>query len=222
VTNIRRRPSRSPARPPSSSSPPNARAYPLTTHSRPAPENPRARWICGSATLTTVESSTTISCAVAMTSSATPRWRPPPVAAASARPASVTDCTCDMAILSRVRGGDAGVRRTGVVAALEHVAGVVVHAIDGAGPAASLSSCTRSEFCLAGRDAAGRRDTAREVAGHGSGERMCGDRSAITLLREPLYLSETRSIPRQSGLPKAYHDWRAVVLGHKAQFFSMG
>ncbi len=112
VTNIRRRPSRSPARPPSSSSPPNARAYPLTTHSRPAPENPRARWMCGSATLTTVESSTTMSCAVAMTSSATPRWRPPPVVAASARPASVTDCTCDMAILSGVRGGEAGVRRT--------------------------------------------------------------------------------------------------------------
>src|ERR1700678_3366369 len=32
--------------------------------------------MCGSATLTTVESSTTISCAVAMTSSAAPRWRP--------------------------------------------------------------------------------------------------------------------------------------------------
>src|SRR5215471_1802520 len=33
--------------------------------------------MCGSATLTTVASSTTISCAVAMTSSATLRWRPP-------------------------------------------------------------------------------------------------------------------------------------------------
>src|SRR5438105_7900554 len=33
--------------------------------------------MCGSATLTTVASSTTISCAVAMTSSATPSRRPP-------------------------------------------------------------------------------------------------------------------------------------------------
>src|SRR5215470_269962 len=33
--------------------------------------------MCGSATLTMVASRTTISCAVAMTSSATPRWRPP-------------------------------------------------------------------------------------------------------------------------------------------------
>ena len=123
VTNIRRRPSRSPARPPSSSSPPNARAYALTTHSRPAPENPRARWICGRATLTMVESSTTINCAVAMTSSARPRWRPPSRALAAARPAPVTDCTCDMAVLSRVRGRDAGVRGTDVVVALERVAG---------------------------------------------------------------------------------------------------
>ena len=105
--------------------------------------------------------------------------------------------------------------------ALEHLAGVV-HAIDGAGLAASLSSCTRSDSCLAGWDAAGRRDTACGVAGYGSGGRMCGDRSAITLLREPRHLSEIRCVSRQSGLLKAYHDWRAVVSGHKAQFFSMG
>ena len=177
VTNIRRRPSRSPARPPSSSSPPNARAYALTTHSRPAPENPRARWICGRATLTMVESSTTINCAVAMTSSARPRWRPPSRALAAARPAPVTDCTCDMAVLSGVRGRDAGVRGTDVVVALEHGAGIV-HAIDGADPAASLSSCARSEFCLVGPDAAGRRATACEVARHGSARRMRSGRSA--------------------------------------------
>ena len=59
--NTRRRPSRSPARPPSSSSPPKASAYAVTTHSRPVPEKPSARWMCGSATFTIVASSTTIS-----------------------------------------------------------------------------------------------------------------------------------------------------------------
>src|SRR5262249_50570541 len=78
--NMRRRPSRSPARPPSSSSPPKVSAYALTTHSRPDPEKPSARWICGSATLTMVASSTTINCAVARTSNARPRRRWPPPA----------------------------------------------------------------------------------------------------------------------------------------------
>ena len=72
AVNIRRRPNRSPARPPSSSRPPNVSAYALITHSRPLPEKPSAAWMCGRATLTTVASSTTISCAVAMRSSATP------------------------------------------------------------------------------------------------------------------------------------------------------
>ncbi len=43
ATNIRRRPSRSPARPPSSSRPPNVRAYAVITHSRLEVENPRPR-----------------------------------------------------------------------------------------------------------------------------------------------------------------------------------
>ncbi len=69
-TNTRRRPSRSPARPPSSSNPPKVTAYAFTTHSRPLPEKPRARWTCGNATFTIVASSTTISCAEAMTTKA--------------------------------------------------------------------------------------------------------------------------------------------------------
>jgi len=39
----RRRPRMSPARPPSMSSPPKVTAYPVTTHSSPAPEKPSAR-----------------------------------------------------------------------------------------------------------------------------------------------------------------------------------
>jgi hypothetical protein len=80
--NIRRLPSRSPARPPSSISPPKVSAYALTTHSRPEPEKPSARWMSGSATLTMVASSTTISCAVAMTRRAKPSRGLTPVAAA--------------------------------------------------------------------------------------------------------------------------------------------
>ena len=71
----RRRPSRSPDLPPSSSSPPNASAYALTTHSRLVPEKPSAVWMCGRATLTMVASSTTMSCAAAMTASARPSRR---------------------------------------------------------------------------------------------------------------------------------------------------
>ena len=58
---IRRRPSRSPDLPPSSSSPPNASAYALMTHSRLVLEKWSALWMCGSATFTMVASSTTIS-----------------------------------------------------------------------------------------------------------------------------------------------------------------
>ena len=72
---IRRRPSRSPDLPPSSSSPPNTRAYTLTTHARLLSEKPSAVWMCGRATFTMVPSSTTMSCAVAMTASARPSRR---------------------------------------------------------------------------------------------------------------------------------------------------
>ena len=78
ATNIRRRPSRSPARPPSSSSPPKARAYALIDPLQAAAGEPERAWMCGSATLTMVASSTTTSCAVAMTSSARPGRRPAP------------------------------------------------------------------------------------------------------------------------------------------------
>ena len=40
-TNMRRRPSRSPARAPTSSRPPKVSAYALTTHESPVAENPR-------------------------------------------------------------------------------------------------------------------------------------------------------------------------------------
>jgi hypothetical protein len=101
ATKTRRRPRMSPARPPSSSSPPKARAYALTSHSKPEPEKPSARWIGGSATLTMVESSTTISCAVAMTSRASPRGRPGSAGPACARAAM--DRVPDMAGLLRNR-----------------------------------------------------------------------------------------------------------------------
>ncbi len=73
--NIRRRPKRSPARPPSKSRPPNASAYPLTTHSRSVASKFSARWIDGSATFTIVVSSTTMSWANAITRSASVRLR---------------------------------------------------------------------------------------------------------------------------------------------------
>ena len=72
---IRRRPSRSPDLPPSSSSPPNTRVYAFTTHSRLLSEKPSAVWMCGRATFTMVPSSTTMSWAVAMTASARPSRR---------------------------------------------------------------------------------------------------------------------------------------------------
>ena len=61
MISIRRRPTRSDSRPPSSSSPPKASEYAVTTHCRSAMENPSARWAEGSAMFTIVASSTTIS-----------------------------------------------------------------------------------------------------------------------------------------------------------------
>ncbi len=71
--NVRRCPNMSPARPPSSNSPPNASAYAVTTHCRPVDENARPCWISGSAMFTMVESRTTISWAAAMTVRTRPR-----------------------------------------------------------------------------------------------------------------------------------------------------
>ena len=56
-----RRPIRSPSRPASSSRPPNAIRYALTTHASPAAENPRSSWIVGRATFTIVWSRMIIS-----------------------------------------------------------------------------------------------------------------------------------------------------------------
>ncbi len=55
------RPIRSPKRPDSSSSPPKLIRYAFTTHARLACEKPRSSWMVGSATFTTVTSSTIIS-----------------------------------------------------------------------------------------------------------------------------------------------------------------
>jgi len=69
----RRRPSRSPERPPSSRKPPNVSAYPLTIHSRLEDEKWRLFWIDGSATLTIDTSRTTIRYATPSTASACQR-----------------------------------------------------------------------------------------------------------------------------------------------------
>src|SRR5215469_8845588 len=61
IINIRRRPTRSDSRPPNSSNPPKASEYAVTTHCRSALENPSALWAEGSAIVTIVASSTTIS-----------------------------------------------------------------------------------------------------------------------------------------------------------------
>jgi len=55
----------SPIRPPSSSRPPNARAYEVTIHWRPLSGNPSACWADGSAMFTMVASRTTMSWAIA-------------------------------------------------------------------------------------------------------------------------------------------------------------
>ena len=58
--NMRRRPSMSAARPPSSRKPPKTSAYALITHCRFSSEKPRSTWIDGSATFTIAMSSTTM------------------------------------------------------------------------------------------------------------------------------------------------------------------
>ena len=70
-----RRPIKSPRRPASSSSPPNAIRYALTTQARLELENPRSSWIEGSATFTMVTSSTIISIPAHSTYSASQRER---------------------------------------------------------------------------------------------------------------------------------------------------
>src|SRR5256885_2267188 len=97
MTNMRRLPNRSPVRPPSSSRPPNAIAYALTTHSRSVAAKCSSRWIEGSATLTIATSSTTMSCASAITIRARFRLRgddidPTPILVLAARtPAAVVE-----------------------------------------------------------------------------------------------------------------------------------
>ncbi len=60
TTNIRRRPKMSPARAPSSSSPPNASVYVVWTHDSSVAEKPRPWRIFGSAVMTIEMSSTII------------------------------------------------------------------------------------------------------------------------------------------------------------------
>ena len=54
--NTRLRPSRSAARPPSSSRPPDVSVYPFSTQDRPVAEKCKLLWMCGSAMFTTVMS----------------------------------------------------------------------------------------------------------------------------------------------------------------------
>ena len=70
---IVRREMRSPIRPASISRPPNAIRYALTTQARSELEYPRSSWIDGSATFTTVTSSTIISIPTQSTTSAAQR-----------------------------------------------------------------------------------------------------------------------------------------------------
>src|SRR5215207_9674517 len=76
VRNMSRRPIRSPSRPASSSRPPNAIRYALTTHARLDCEKPRSLWIDGSATVTIVPSRMIISIPAQSTSSARQRVSP--------------------------------------------------------------------------------------------------------------------------------------------------
>ncbi len=71
--NIRRLPSRSAIRPPSSRKPPKVSVYALTTHDRLSCEKSSAVPIEGSATLTIDASSTTTNCAAARSASASQR-----------------------------------------------------------------------------------------------------------------------------------------------------
>src|SRR3954451_7050788 len=65
IMNRRRRPSVSARRPPRRRKPPKISVYAFSTHDRLCSENPTLRWIVGSATFTTVASSTTMNCAAA-------------------------------------------------------------------------------------------------------------------------------------------------------------
>src|SRR5215203_4156730 len=67
---MRRRPSTSAARPPSSRKPPKTSAYALITHCRSSCENPRSTLIEGSATFTTAMSRTTLNWTVLRSASA--------------------------------------------------------------------------------------------------------------------------------------------------------
>src|SRR5580765_2177413 len=109
TVNIRRRPKRSPSRPPSMSRLPKARAYAVTTHCRPASEKPRSVWMWGRAMFTIVPSRTIMSWALAMTMSA--RRRPRDLGAAS----------------DRSRDG-AGSTRVDMVVPLDEVSCPVLHA----------------------------------------------------------------------------------------------
>src|SRR5689334_13375417 len=84
MISIRRRPTKSDSRPPSSSNPPKASEYAVTTHCRSALENPSALWAEGSAMFTIVASRITISWA----SPTTPR-----IHQRRADPASTSDGT---------------------------------------------------------------------------------------------------------------------------------
>ena len=75
ATNMRRRPSRSASRPPSSSAPPKKMAYAVITHCSPVSEKPRSDWIEGSATFTMATSRITMNCAVTMRAKALQRRR---------------------------------------------------------------------------------------------------------------------------------------------------
>ena len=68
----RRRPRMSPARPPSSSRPPDVSVYPFRTQDRVVVEKCRLAWICGRAMFTTVMSRMIMSWALSMMASAIP------------------------------------------------------------------------------------------------------------------------------------------------------
>ena len=97
--NIFLRPIESDSRPPSSSRLPNASAYPVTTHCRPASEKAKSRWAVGSAMFTMVASSTTINCAIASTTRAHHR----PVGTAGAGPDAVLGRSASVVIYPPVR-----------------------------------------------------------------------------------------------------------------------
>ena len=74
VRNMRRWPSRSPARAPSSSRPPNVNAYALTTQDRFSGEKWSAPWMSGSAMFTIVRSRMTINWPMRIEASAACGW----------------------------------------------------------------------------------------------------------------------------------------------------